>query len=260
MAKHTDSGDLVKFWQGLNVQREFGAQPPLYLHPRDLPLFQEHRPSELKALRDARPGRGDTFNHLSLLPMPYIGDLGHANIFVLMRNPGFSAKEYEIEARHEIHKGLADNLRQDFADDKPRFWYFSPGAKDHPGYEYWYRRFGIATSEENLRSKLEQRLAVIQWYPYHSKKFAGACWLHKLPSVCAAKQYVTSSILPRAREGNGKGKVLVIVARAATDFGIEPSMETDNLVIYTGGEPRGAWLTPKTRGGARIRRWLEENP
>src|SRR5712675_2824963 len=82
----------------------FGKRP--FVHPEDLPAMQQHA-AELLALPAANFEQfltsqrfGDFSDHrfhFSLLPIPYLGDLNRADIFILQRNPGFNLNNYYAE-------------------------------------------------------------------------------------------------------------------------------------------------------------------
>ena len=61
---------------------------------------------------------------LSLLPVPYGGDLQVAEIFVLLLNPGFAFADYYAETRvPEYRHRLERTLAQDFdGTDFPFLW------------------------------------------------------------------------------------------------------------------------------------------
>jgi hypothetical protein len=241
--------DLAAFWRRLEVAT---ASAPI-AHPDDLPFFRRHRPDDLVALdadsfeRHPR-ARDPYFNHLSLIPVPYVGDLKQADIFVLMLNPGFSRSEYRVEADPAFSARLRKNLQQEFAADSQPFWYLAPDAARHPGYTYWHSRLAGLGS----MSSLGRRLAVIERFAYHSAKFGSAAISDRLPSTQAAKRYVHDVILPRVLAN----EVLLVVARGATAFGITARDERSNLVVYGPDETASAWLTPNSRGGAAILKWI----
>src|SRR5690242_4396136 len=92
--------ELINFWR----QCELTSAP--FAHPDDLPVLRQNGGRLIDAERvnfDAFiAGRrfGDFKDHrlhLSLLPIPYEGDLARAEIVILLLNPGFSYADYWAE-------------------------------------------------------------------------------------------------------------------------------------------------------------------
>jgi hypothetical protein len=244
--------DLAAFWKRLDLSR------PPYIHPDDRPFFAQHRPRDLNhppldALSYERDSEAKhkNFTHLSLLPVPYLGDLQRANIFVLMLNPGFTDADYVEEANPDVVAALQASLRQEFAADGYPFWYLDPRFHRHPGHVYWRSRL----NDVGAHKLLSHRVAVIQRFPYHSVKFGHSSIAKNLPSSLAATRFVRSIILPRVK----RQEALLIVARAATAFGFSACDEAANLIVYGHSESHGGWLTSNSRGGAAISNWLN-NP
>jgi hypothetical protein len=53
--------------------------------------------------------------HFALLPVPYLGNLAKADIFILLLNPGFASVDYYCESENRaFKKALQQNLAQDF--------------------------------------------------------------------------------------------------------------------------------------------------
>lgn len=245
------TSDLASFWRRLD---RIGR---LFVHPDDLPFFREFRPHDLVVLDAESVGRHDRaahhhFNHLSLLPAPYIGCLATADIFVLTLNPGYSQAEYRVEADPTILAGLKQNLDQDFNGSDWLFWYLSPNAAGHPGGRYWWDRLKGHSSPVAIG----QRLAVIERFPYHSKKFGSSRLAQRLPSCLAARRYVHDVVLPKVLRDD----VLLIVARGATAFGFSSADQRHNLIVYGPGETAGAKLTSGSRGGIAIANWIQAHP
>ena len=58
--------------------------------------------------------------HLSLLPVPYVGDLARADIFLLQLNPGFSLSDYQELRVPSFKRHLERNLRQELEGESSR--------------------------------------------------------------------------------------------------------------------------------------------
>ncbi|HAU29438.1 MAG TPA: hypothetical protein DCW68_04920 [Rhodospirillaceae bacterium] len=148
------------------------------------------------------PEQTNTIIQPSLLPVPYIGNLANAKIFILMGNPGFSAHdmlEREPAPLFEaFRQDVIKNLHQEFTpkDDFP-FFYLNPTHSWHNGFIYWESRFreiakqlqkdGGLTSCRDALSFMAKHIAVLQLVPYHSAKFPNRA--AKLPSAQAMQKW-----------------------------------------------------------------------
>lgn len=199
--------------------------------------------------------------HLGLLPIPFAGDVLKASIFILMLNPGFSADDYFGEERvPEYRAALIRNLQQHLSATRYPFYCLDPRFSWHAGFGYWNGRLRgivrwIATrrsiSYQAALSVLARAICAIELVPYHSESFGlPHSLLNKLQSVRLSRAFVHSTLVPRAEAG----EAVIIVSRSARYWNVA---ESKNVVIYRGGETRGAHLSPNTRGGALIMRQLE---
>jgi hypothetical protein len=253
---------LVDFW------RRCTLDAPPYAHPDDMPALQadggkhvdaEHRDFDAY-VNGPRFGDFDDHRlHLALLPTPYGGDLAHADIVVLLLNPGLSHSDYFAETRMPaFRRRLELNLRQSFeATDFPFFW-LDPEFCWHAGFGGWERKLrDVATviARERfggryldaLRS-FAGRMAHLDLVPYHSPSFRAHSLVERLPSVEAARGFVYRSLLPAAR----RGEKTIIVTRQAARWRLPTKGR--GLVVYSGGQTRGASLGPSTSGGRAILR------
>jgi hypothetical protein len=254
--------ELINFWQACKL-----AAPP-FAHPDDLPILRQR----YGRLIDVEPVNFDTFIagprfgdfndhrlHLSLLPVPYEGDLSRAEIVILLLNPGFSYADYWAETnRPEFRQRLKDNLRQSFGGVEFPFLGLDPQFCWHGGFVWWEKKLrGVITEIASKRFKgryfealrdLSKKLACVELVPYHSPSFSAHALINYLPSVKMVQTFVRKSLVPDANED----KRTLIVTRQAKAWGLPPS--TKKLVIYMGGETRGASLSPNSRGGKAILR------
>ena len=109
---------LINFWQHCNL-----AKPP-FAHPDDWPVLRRYEGRYI----DEEPKDFETFVsssrfgdftdrrlHLSLLPIPYGGNLRTADIVLLLLNPGFSFPDYYAETRvPQFRRHLEQTLAQNF--------------------------------------------------------------------------------------------------------------------------------------------------
>jgi hypothetical protein len=256
------SNELINFWRGCEL-----AAPP-FAHPDDLSILRQRGARLIDTdlvnfdTFIAGPRFGD-FNdhrlHLSLLPIPYGGDLAHAEIVILLLNPGFSYIDYWAEyKRPEFRQRRIDSLRQSFEGVDFPFLELDPQFCWHGGFVWWEKKLrdvitAIADKKFNrcyleaLRD-LSRKLASIELVPYHSPSFRAHALIDQLPSVRMAQKFVHESLVPAANAGDRT----LIVTRQAKGWGLPA--DTKNLIIYKGGATRGASLSPKSQGGKAILR------
>jgi hypothetical protein len=146
--------------------------------------------------------------HVGLLPMPFVGDLATAKVFLLMLNPGLAPSDYFGEYTvPSYQKDLLRNLRQERV---PSFLFLEPQYSWHGGYLYWQGKLRQLIDElaacrsipfGAARHFLQKRLATIELIPYHSRymKFPDRV-LSSLASVALVKSFVQDQLVPsRAR-------------------------------------------------------------
>jgi hypothetical protein len=255
--------DLIEFWQ------QYALKEAPFAHPADLPILRvssrwieadaPNFEAYIAGPRFANPD--DDRLHLSLMPVPYIGDLRNAEIVILLLNPGFEYSDYWAETNApDFRKRLVENLRQSFEDVEFPFIFLDPQFCWHSGFMWWEKKLRevirkIAAHRFNgdyrevLRS-LSSNLACIELVPYHSSSFGEHRLIERLPSVRAARQFVSDGLMA----GATAGKRTVIVTRQVKTWGLKPESGNNNLVIYEGGHTRGASLGPNSSGGKAILR------
>jgi len=158
----------------------------------------------------------------------------------------------------EFRQRRIDNLRQSFGGVEFPFLGLDPQFCWHGGFVWWEKKLrGVITEIASKRFKgryfealrdLSKKLACVELVPYHSPSFSGHALINYLPSVKMVQTFVRKSLVPDANED----KRTLIVTRQAKAWGLPPS--TKKLVIYMGGETRGASLSPNSRGGKAILR------
>lgn len=255
--------ELINFWRRCPL-----TKPP-FVHPDDLPILRskyrkfcdEETANFQKFIGGSRFGDFDDHRlHLSLLPAPYVGDLGKAKIVILLLNPGFSYTDYWAESNSQAFSQRRKNtLCQLFNGDQFPFFELDPYLCWHAGFVWWEKKLRdvitkIAERKFNrcyfkaLRD-LSRKLACLELIPYHSPSFRAHALVKKLPSVERVREFVRDTLIPDAKAR----RRTVIVTRQAKAWGIEPPY-TGNLIVYKGGEARGASLSRKSPGGKAILR------
>jgi len=194
--------------------------------------------------------------HFGLVPIPYIGDLSRARIFILMLNPGFKPMDYFAEYECKAYREIVwKNLHQRNDDQPFPFHYLDPRFAWGPGAEYWRKRFHWLAKAEavnyedylNALRLIASVVACLQLIPYHSPSFSlSERIIERLESVNLIRDYVHSELLARAK----RDEVLLIVTRQSKKWGL---VQSKNIVVYEGAEPRGAHISPNTNGGQAVR-------
>ncbi len=249
---------LVEAWRRLDV-----GQPP-YVMPEDLPSIPHDMmvqyPTFSAFAASADFGSQDTRLHVGLLPMPYMGDLENAAIFLLMLNPGLEYGDYAAELDVPgTRERLLQNLRQELGQADCPFTLLDPAMVLHPGFRYWERKFRAIAGELSCQcgvsyrealSRLAKRVAGLELVPYHSPRFGlRPKEVNALRSAQLARDYFHRVLVPRAE----RNQAMVIVLKAAGSWDPPPH---ENVVVLRGGQALGAFITPKTKAGQAIMRRL----
>lgn len=253
--------ELVDFW------RRCPLDAPPYTHPEDQ--------SVLKQVSDQSPDvtprdfdeflvspRFGAFNdhrfQLSLLPVPYLGNLAKADIVVLALNPGFGFTDYYAESRVPAFRTrLVRNLKQSFDGIDFPFLGLDPEFCWHGGFLWWEQRLrevieliakeSFGGSYRDALRDLSNRLAVIELVPYHSRAFGRSSLIKELASSREARQFVEDYLVPEAQAC----RKTIIVTRKAKEWPL-PNEPSECIAIYRGGQTRGASLGRNTPGGKAI--------
>lgn len=199
---------------------------------------------------------GDPRFHLGLLPMPFLGDLLRAEVYILLLNPGLGPGDYfgEYEVP-EYREALLANQRQPPSDEPIPFHFLDDRFAWSGGFRYWNKKLGGVIAElagdwgvpfAAARSRLARSIACIELCPYHSATFkASGRWVRELPSARLARDFVRTVVMPRAENGDA----IVIVTRSVKRWGLP---EHAAVLTYSGGQARGASLSPASTGGMAI--------
>jgi hypothetical protein len=253
--------NLVNFW------REYkDLESPPYVHHKDRKQLESigalHQPATrfTEYLRGPNLGFETTNLTLAIRPVPYIGDLLNADIFILALNPGFAlndlwAEDYSPEYKSSCRKTLR---QEDLQNEEFPFFMLNPNFCWHDTYQYWEKKLRTVVQEVARKrfngsyydalAYCSKRIAVIELVPYASAAFGYRTKIMKLDSV----QY---AITAAQRVGNRKD-ALTVVTRQADLWGLEPS---EQVCVYKGSETRNASLRTTTRGGERILKRLLNN-
>ena len=252
---------LVKFW------RECDLTTPPYIHPKDKSVIEKG--TRTTALPDHRAfvehltfgNRNDSSLHVSLLPVPYQGNLGEADIFIVLLNPGLGLSDYQTQEDEAHSNQLRKIIAQDFREVDYPFLSLNPEYAWSGGFQWWEKKLRkiirqIAITHcgnryDNALKLLSRRLAAIEMFPYHSRTFKAGSVLEQLPSVSAAREFI-HGLLPRAHAN----ELSIIVTRSIRTVGIEDHA----LVNFDPKLVRSAPLGPETKGGLAIIEALKRRP
>lgn len=206
--------------------------------------------------------------HLGLLPVPFMGDLLNASIYVLMTNPSVTRVDYREYERPAFRRALLANLKQERLDGFLPFPYLDPQFDWHDGFNYWDKWCGLGRtigelarvrgmSEPEGRAMLCNKLSVIQMVPYHSASGPGRSkWLNAWPSVRLAGEFLRDTVVPRVRSG----EAIVLAMRRVKDWDqYLPAGLSDGQGVMrsaNSGEARRVSLGPERRWGQAILRQL----
>lgn len=250
---------LISSW------RQFQPYQAPYLFPEDGHLLGEEglycRYADWNAfVKDpdfGDPDEGRSQLHFDLLPAPFVGNLKTASVFLLMLNPGFGPHDYfgEYEVP-EFRNALLNNLHQT---PNNSFLFLDPRFSWHGGYDYWHTKLkGVIKAFANkmdipygrARRFFQAKIAALELVPYHSENFGVPDRvISSLPSAQLAQTFVHEELVPRARSG----KCLLVVTRGVSKWKLA---EHKNIVMYGATEARSAHLSPESRGGKAIFKFL----
>lgn len=247
---------LVSAW------REVGPSGSLTL-PGDRPVLDSHQDhtvvhrSFASYCADPNFGLTDWRLHTGLVPIPFLGDLARADIFLLMLNPGLSPGDYFAEERFPEYRDLLlSNLHQMSVRRLP---FLDPELSWHPGGGYWLGKLGglaeALQSETRSFKKalrlLASHIAILELVPYHSPQFGlPGKLVDSLESVRLMLEFVHDYLAPQA----ARDEALLIVTRQVKRWGLDETSK--NVVMYTPSQARAGHLTPASPGGEAILSFL----
>ncbi len=268
--------ELIEFWKKCKLDK------PPFFHPKDKDLLwqekhKKHRFININTKNFEEYRKSSSFGddddkrlHLSLRPVPYLGNLAKAEIFILLLNPGLKCSDYWAESKSkEFRQRLENNLQQSFVGIEYPFFMLDPQFCWCSGFIWWENKLHevIRRIAEDRAIKyldamcdLSSKLACLELIPYHSPSFGAHAFIKppkQLESVKIIQDYVNNTLKPRAQAEKGnKDKCTLIVTRQAKAWDFPPGYKGNkkNIVVYRDGETRGASLSPNSRGGNAILR------
>ena len=165
---------------------------------------------------------------LSVIPLHFIGDIYNAKVLVLNLNPGIDEKYLSFyNENKEYQEKIFNNLT--FKD--PKFFEFDYYTENNEG--YWSRLsplFSDKYSEKITKNNMgkdtkdldiffTKNIALVEFFPYHSKKFSGIKDIYK-STVKEMKEYLPSQqfVFNIIRERIENKDVIILFSRAATEW------------------------------------------
>jgi hypothetical protein len=127
---------------------------------------------------------GDGSINTESIPEPFIGNPGTATVLLLNLNPGDSPDDVKIHQHPAFRKAMFTNLRH--AEQEYPFYALDPELDWSPCAVWWNKALGNLLREKGLdRTTISQRLCVIEWFPYHSRRGRHL----PLTQVCPSQSY-----------------------------------------------------------------------
>lgn len=247
--------ELVNFWKKL----DFSSTP--YIHPEDVCITSKHYHSfiglENYLSKDYWSNTG-TF-HPDLLPVPYLGNLQSAKIFILLLNPGFSISDYFAEqTSKDFVAELTRTLFQENMNPNFPFLFLNPAFMWHAGGQYWLNKLKIYIQEAKgsmnishleALAYVSQNVAILELVPYHSNNFKHKSLINKLESSRQMKIFIDRFLMPKVISN----KACVICTRQVKEWGLP---NHNNIITYQNAEARAAHLSKKSSAFSTISKFL----
>lgn len=245
--------DLINFWRNCPTEK------PPYIAPPDEPMLSKSQISIFTSYNSYIENNiyGDNQDkslHVGLLPIPYVGNLDNATVYILLLNPGLGPTDYYGEYKsNDFRQMHLQNLRQEKGLKFP-FHFLNPKFSWHGGFDYWHKKLGDIAHQIHQIKKLSylesleflsQRIVCLELIPYHSKSFGVSSLINKLPSSKIMKAYVKNFLFEKAE----REEITIIVTRSARNWDIS---RRKNVIIYGTSEARSAHLSLNSSGGKAI--------
>jgi len=238
--------DLVSAWRQTQLKKA-----PFILSGDDAILKYSHIFRNYKDFVKNRPDFWEKKTqkfHLGLIPIPFLGNIKKAKVYVLSLNPGLTPVDYYAETYdNKIKKERKRELRQQkFNTDYP-FHFLNPEYSWSS--RYWHSRFskiveelsGQLSSRQKIAyiralKRVSQRITCLELVPYHSKSFhLSRKVIEELQSVKLMRAFVNQYVYRKAV----KGDAIIVVMRGDKHWGVK------NHRNVLRNDQRAAYFTPK---------------
>jgi hypothetical protein len=242
--------ELIEYWRELDENKK-----PL-IHPDDSAILEAdyfNGKTYDDYIKSDYFGTDKSVFHLGLLPVPYVGDIENATIYILLLNPGFSILNYFEETfNRQLKKVMLKNLFQTDLDSDFPFFYLNPKYHWTGGGQYWSNKLDSIlqhTSKElgltyyDSLKLLSKKLAVLELVPYHSNSYNLKKRIFEQIESKNRMINFTHTYLKKKLENN---TACALITRKSQEWNFMP---TKNVMIYSAQEARSAHITMNTRGG-----------
>lgn len=156
-----------------------------------------------KSIECYNADKAENSNHCidtSLIPEPFIGNPHSAKLVLLSLNPGRDDNDAEGHADPDFRSAMFSNLRH--IPQQHPFYPLNPEFRWTPCGKWWAKLTRALTEGLDL-DLVTERLLVIEWFPYHSKKSG----LPHERFLCESQRY-SCHIAQEMRE---KGTLMVLL-------------------------------------------------
>jgi hypothetical protein len=226
--------ELIMHWSS------FDTNTLPFIHHNDLPYLIDGRTIQYASYQEYisnisySKGKNEKF-HTGLLPIPYIGDLRTAKVFLLMANPGLGHSDYKAEYDDiEYREAVNQNIKQIPDRDYP-FFCLNPKFAWTGGFQYWEKKFEslatklrkiTGTSYEETWQLLAKNVVVLELIPYRSKN---SCIIRELQSTELIKNFVKKALIPKTEDGS----IILVAMRKVEEWGFRKfENHNKNIFIY----------------------------
>jgi hypothetical protein len=147
--------------------RMLRVQNPWLKLPGESDYILEIDRESIKRYNESRR-REDRRVNLKSVPEPFIGNPESARVVLLSLNPGDSEDDLKAHSNHEFKKALFHNLSGE-SQNYP-FYPLNPEFSWTGAGKWWLSRTRELREAGLNDATIAERLFVIEWFPYHSRK------------------------------------------------------------------------------------------
>lgn len=169
----------------------------------------------------------DNKYHIGLSPLPFLGNLAQASVFILTLNPGLHVSDYFTETHPVFQAHLDANFNQTLNPTEYPLFFLNPALGFHAGFTYWNRFLKVTREALHTRLKhprnevqkfLAREIAVLEFIPYHARRGPKTNKsIKSMPSVKAVTAYARNILEPRALNE----EILILNVRRVQDWGLK---------------------------------------
>lgn len=184
--------------------------------------------------------------HTGLLPIPFIGDLRNAKIFLLLANPRLDHSDYKAEYDDtDYREAVIQNIKQ-APDRNYPFFALNPKFAWTGGFQYWENKFKPLATEicnqkkasyKEILKFISKSIVVLELQPYRS---IDSCFIPKLESTEIVKSFLIDTLIPRTEDGS----IVLVVMRKVEEWGLRNNIyQNKNIFLYGSYSAHSALLS-----------------